>query len=115
MSKSETIMAGAKRLLVTSLAAMFAGLTTSAKANGFKAKPRDDNGCYGRPKKFYKNLVPDRPKFDFVSRASSAGFGVFRNRTTGEYLTLKIANPKSTKATPRREMPYHEAKYFGLN
>lgn len=38
MSKSETIMAGAKRLLVTSLAAMFAGLTTSAKANGFKAK-----------------------------------------------------------------------------
>lgn len=109
-----TTMQFAKTLLTRSVAALFAGLTFRPKGSSFKPQVREDNGCYGRPKKFYRNLVPDRPTFDFVSRASRAGYGIFRNRTTGLCQMMRITNRESTKMAPCREMPASEKLYFGL-
>ena len=97
--------------ILTSIMSLFAGLDSSnnitvpvfhgvGKSKGRISKTRNVN----------KN---GNQKWDFRHRTGN-GFGVFCNRTTGEYKTFKIANPKSTKRDPLRELSSKAQVHFGL-
>ena len=106
--------------LIIALSGMFAGLNSGFSKLTAKVNPKAyENGATGNHRKRGHNTKyvnknrESNQKWDFISR-SGDGHGIFVNRTTGKSLRFKIANPKSTKRDPVRELTDDAQIHFGL-
>lgn len=109
-----------KTFAALAMSSMFAGLTSkmSSLATSVAAVSKDFRGAgifQGRISRTrnvnMKNV--HKQKWDLVS-SNGDGTGQFVNRTTHAYETKRIANPKSTKQNPVRELSEYAQQHFGL-
>lgn len=62
----------------------------------------------------HNNRQPSSPKFSFVRRANNAGYGIFRNLSTGETERRKIASTASALGSSARSLTKSTQQYFGI-
>lgn len=102
------------------LAGMFAGLSnvSSRVAEALAKIPTPFIGSSGVSKGGNTKRVnrdnESNHKWDFIQRDKKIGYGVFKNRTTGETSVKKIAQPKTGKPYYQRPLTVAAQKHFGL-